>query len=505
MTAVLQLASWRCWVLAFCVYSLLYGAWLATAAPVREQDVLAWSGRKLAKVLQVRRPTSRVAGAGDAQVDYQLHSQQSCQSSLGVQVNWSWWNQSQGLIFWEFHNPTNESHAVVLNRGASDVQAYPFGGAFFAAYLTGQTDGVQLASIGTGPYPPLTMSATYPLGLIDAQQTGLAFIFVIPAQMNVFIPEGGFVDGILPFCESLVDVDFVSNQGMQMSYSVCENCLEFYAQTQEQPPYYCPETPMQTDVPVYRPTNESAVFDFWPQKGSKITLGPATFSEPVQFPKTDSASNCPLSASNARGSTGCFTASAVVEREDGQLTTLATLELGARVATLVRDRRRGWRKRFTTVYAFLDKQPHTDSISYLKLRTASGEVLQLTPDHLVYTALKDDGHAAQYRRARHVSPGMALIRADGSLDPITHVLTAKEQTAYAPLTTEGSLLVNGYLASCYADVDSHGHAHAFFAPLRAWKRLFGISERPEVVGLHWYAQFLISLRKFIQSNRTVFP
>ncbi|KAF6004163.1 hypothetical protein F1559_002943 [Cyanidiococcus yangmingshanensis] len=490
-------------VLIFCLYSLFSGWFHVTAAPVRERGLLASLAPQFAKVFQFHRLKRRGYLSSGSRISSRIRRAVLCESALGVQVRWIWLEQSQGVIFWVITNAGNETLSVVLNRGASNVPAYPFGGAFFPAYLTDGTDGVQLATIGTGPYPPVTTTPTLPLALIDAQQTGVAFVLVIPARTEVFIPEGGFVNGIVPFCESVVDVDFVANQGMNMTYSVCEECIEFYAQTEMNPPYDCPTSPMETNIPVYRPRNESASFDFWPQKGSIIEMGPANFTGAVEFTATDSAASCPSSDTGGSSSSvliGCFPAAAVVEQEDGEFVSLASLKRGTRIATLVQDERRGWVKHFTTVYAFADSQPDADSLTYLELHTSRGDTLLLTPDHLLYASLSNDSRTKRFVRALHVSPGMALVRADGTQDSITHIAVTKAQGAFAPLTFEGTMLVNGYLVSSYADVASHERAHLVFAPLRAWHRLFGTPTRADFAGLHGYAQLLISLRNLIQSK-----
>jgi len=89
------------------------------------------------------------------------------------------------------------------------------------------------------------------------------------------------------------------------------------------------------------------------------------------------------------------------------------------------------------------------------------------------------------------------------------VQTVRHRGVFAPLTTAGTLVVDGVGASCYAVVASHPLAHTVFAPFRLlsnarhaaqtlWTTLGGGAARahqptapaPQPVGVHWYAQAL---------------
>ena len=79
---------------------------------------------------------------------------------------------------------------------------------------------------------------------------------------------------------------------------------------------------------------------------------------------------------------------------------------------------------------------------------------------------------------------------------------------YSPLTSQGNIIVDGVLASCYSDFDSHAIQHVAWAPFRWWdnalKSFTALKAQPggnDVEksnldsGVHWYGQGLHLLAK----------
>lgn len=78
-----------------------------------------------------------------------------------------------------------------------------------------------------------------------------------------------------------------------------------------------------------------------------------------------------------------------------------------------------------------------------------------------------------------------------TLETISDIIDIVKQGYIAPLTQEGTLIVNNISASCYATINSHHIAHAVLAPMRWWYSLFGVFN--DVVGVHWFPKMLYEM------------
>ncbi|XP_064472383.1 sonic hedgehog protein-like [Ornithodoros turicata] len=177
---------------------------------------------------------------------------------------------------------------------------------------------------------------------------------------------------------------------------------------------------------------------------------------------------------------------------------------------------------FSEVILFLDRSPHEERLFYT-IETESGRRLSLTPGHLLYYTPRQSVQPRATFAARVRAGGFLLTDTNVSsancanrlqLDRVRGVRSRLAVGVYAPLTQEGSVLVNGVAASCYAAIDDHSLAHAAFAPLRLWENLKDstllflqfmniVRERPNgrphdatastLVGFHWYARLLYNM------------
>ena len=163
----------------------------------------------------------------------------------------------------------------------------------------------------------------------------------------------------------------------------------------------------------------------------------------------------------------------------------------------------------TPLITMMDYQPHHFGITSLftmitlslflllalfkQITTVTGQQLSLTSSHLLPTPSND------YIMAKHIQNGMNIyiMNDEGTLvsDTVSNVTDIIKQGYMAPLTEEGTLIVNNIAASCYATINSHHVAHTVLAPMRWWYRLFGMKGDGEekMEGVHWFPQMVYDM------------
>ncbi|XP_060888266.1 indian hedgehog B protein-like [Labrus mixtus] len=199
----------------------------------------------------------------------------------------------------------------------------------------------------------------------------------------------------------------------------------------------------------------------------------------------------------AAKSGGCFPGEASVTLEGGGHKSMSDLRPGERVLVLAGG---GGELAFSEVLTFLDRDPGTWKLFYT-LQTAAGARLSLTAAHLLYVTEGNCSEGAEPARgalrtvyASDARPGQCVLLSEGEvgqgrLSQITRVSVRGGRGAFAPLTQQGTLVVDGVVASCYAVLDQHPLAHWAFSPLRLVHSWTG-SSGSHKDGVHWYARIL---------------
>ncbi|KAF7207168.1 indian hedgehog B protein [Nothobranchius furzeri] len=207
---------------------------------------------------------------------------------------------------------------------------------------------------------------------------------------------------------------------------------------------------------------------------------------------------------------GCFHGDASVTLESGAQKPVRDLRPGERVLASS-----GREMVFSEVLTFLDRDPNTHRLFYT-LQTQTGTQISLTAAHLVFVSEgncskgAEPGHnALRTAYASDIQPGQCVLVSDGKtshLSQISRVSMRVRRGAFAPLTQEGTIVVDGVVMSCYAVLDQHQLAHWAFAPLRLLYSWTGTrSTEGHGGGLHWYSQVLHWLGRMLLDPGRLHP
>lgn len=201
-----------------------------------------------------------------------------------------------------------------------------------------------------------------------------------------------------------------------------------------------------------------------------------------------------------------------MQTSDGSILRLEELRIGDRVLALDTT----GRFTYSEVILFLDRNPEQRR-EFLHLRTASGRTLTVTPSHLLLVVSNtSDTYRLQAVFADRVRPGDRILihnRLEPEIDIVISTEAILKQGVYAPLTAEGTIVVDGIVASCYAVVDSQWIAQWSYAPFRIYAsfvRFFSKSvtsarsANQVPVGVHWYASILYTIAEYVLPNSMLY-
>lgn len=100
---------------------------------------------------------------------------------------------------------------------------------------------------------------------------------------------------------------------------------------------------------------------------------------------------------------------------------------------------------------------------YAKITTEDDNTIEISSRHLIYC--KTEEGSIKFLWPKDLKIGDSLIKNDKTFLKIKSIEKVVKKGRYAPLTSNGTLIVNGFLVSCYAEYESHNAAHLAFKPL----------------------------------------
>ncbi|XP_068740613.1 uncharacterized protein [Montipora capricornis] len=173
----------------------------------------------------------------------------------------------------------------------------------------------------------------------------------------------------------------------------------------------------------------------------------------------------------------CFPSKSKVELKSGKKISMNELDVGDLVKTYSKE----GEVKFSPVITFLDQDVDYKG-HYYTISTACGNEITLSEAHLIfkmtptsYDIKSDFVHASQVRPGDYVD--VHSRRYGRFPEMVISISVAEQRGAFAPVTEEGTMLVDNVWVSCYADLADHDLADTLMTPL---KRLYGLA--PHVLG-----------------------
>ncbi|CAJ1082053.1 sonic hedgehog protein A [Xyrichtys novacula] len=222
--------------------------------------------------------------------------------------------------------------------------------------------------------------------------------------------------------------------------------------------------------------------------------------------------HCSVKAENsvAAKSGGCFPGSSTVTLQDGTEKAVRDLQKGDRVLAADDD----GNPIYTDFIMFIDRDSTTRRLFYV-IETDLGHRITLTAAHLLFVSQNStEGERMSAVFASQVQPGQKVFVFDADrLEPVTvkRIYTQEHEGSFAPVTVQGTVVVDQVLASCYAVIEDHELAHWALAPVRLahWVSTSLFSSQPRASaqndGVHWYSKILYQLGTWLLDSHSIHP
>lgn len=210
----------------------------------------------------------------------------------------------------------------------------------------------------------------------------------------------------------------------------------------------------------------------------------------------------------------CFAGSSTVVTRGGKQILMSDLVVGDEVLTAAESTDGDTTElTYAPVIAFLDRDVEK-SAEFVEIVTTTAHKLTVTPSHLIYVA-DNSSTAPRMIFSAYAKVGYFVFAVGdekaantATRDEIASIRVVQlSEGVYAPLTTAGTIMVDGITCSCYAEFGSHRMVHAAMLPMRLYhyvkSALVGsisyaersggsgaLAECDVDRGIHWYAGLL---------------
>jgi len=197
----------------------------------------------------------------------------------------------------------------------------------------------------------------------------------------------------------------------------------------------------------------------------------------------------------------CFPASANVQLASGESQPISSLRAYDQLQTLglAKNGQNVTKVKESQFYTYLHFEKEV-SAEFLVLSCEKDLVLVISEAHILFKRSAQGNKSFKAEMARTVEIGDSLLHLNGDkVVENVRVLGIERKIclgAFAPLTKSGTLIVDGFLVSSYAHVDSQAKAHVSMAPLRLWYQLnarIGKHTKIPKSGVHAWAKTLASI------------
>ncbi|RXM96656.1 Sonic hedgehog protein A [Acipenser ruthenus] len=220
----------------------------------------------------------------------------------------------------------------------------------------------------------------------------------------------------------------------------------------------------------------------------------------------------------AAKSGGCFPGSASVILRDGRNKLVKDLNPGDKV--LAADEQGNLV--FSDFMMFIDKDSESRRVFYVIETEEPHKQIALTAAHLLFVADSNATagfHSIKAAFASKVKPGQRVFITEGvgsQVKPVAvkRIYLEEYEGSFAPVTAQGTIVVDQVLASCYAVIEEHRWAHWAFAPVRL---SYGVASllfsKDHLItnstvqdgGVHWYSNALYQLGTWVLDKGSFHP